>query len=230
MCREKKCGKMQGNKEKGGTLMEPVIQKFRTSMGGFNRRDVLQFIEQSSAAHRRQVNGLEGRLAQAEEERVRLQTELDSVRDENGAVAAEEARVRASLEESTRSLAKLRGELSDTESKLAAARAELERLQAQVGELAPMAQSYEELKDRVATVELDAHRKAQATVDEARAEAEQLRGETREWLSRTMEQYAALRGELDEVLRHARAIGELEGQAGRMDELTAELKSRVGLE
>jgi hypothetical protein len=40
-----------------------------------------------------------------------------------------------------------------------------------------MARNYQELKDRVATVELDAHRKAQATVDEARAEAARIREE-----------------------------------------------------
>ncbi len=43
-----------------------------------------------------------------------------------------------------------------------------------------MADSYvPSLKDRVATVELDAHRKAQDTVSQAQAEAERIRAETR---------------------------------------------------
>ena len=75
--------------------MDPVIRKFRGALGGFNRRDVLQYIEQSSAAHQRQVEKLERRLAQAEEERSILDQELAGLRDEKGSVAAEEARVRA---------------------------------------------------------------------------------------------------------------------------------------
>ena len=29
--------------------MEPVIQTFRTALGGFNRRDVQQYLEQTAA-------------------------------------------------------------------------------------------------------------------------------------------------------------------------------------
>ena len=186
--------------------MDPVIRKFRGALGGFNRRDVLQYIEQSSAAHQRQVEKLERRLAQAEEERSILDQELAGLRDEKGSVAAEEARVRASLEESTRTLARLRGELTQTETQLKVAKAELQRLQAQVGELAPMAQNYGELKDRIATIELDAHRKAQATVDEANGQAEALREETRQWLARVLEEpvpVAAGKCQIVPLLDHA---------------------------
>lgn len=208
--------------------MDPVIRKFRGALGGFNRRDVLQYIEQSSAAHQRQVEKLERRLAQAEEERSILDQELAGLRDEKGSVAAEEARVRASLEESTRTLARLRGELTQTETQLKVAKAELQRLQAQVGELAPMAQNYGELKDRIATIELDAHRKAQATVDEAEGQAEALREETRQWLARVLEEHGALRREMDSMFAGARALAELERQAARTDELAAALREKAG--
>lgn len=208
--------------------MDPVIRKFRGALGGFNRRDVLQYIEQSSAAHQRQVEKLERRLAQAEEERSILDQELAGLRDEKGSVAAEEARVRASLEESTRTLARLRGELTQTETQLKVAKAELQRLQAQVGELAPMAQNYGELKDRIATIELDAHRKAQATVDEAEGQAEALREETRQWLARVLEEHGALRREMDGMFAGARALAELEQQVARTDELAAALREKAG--
>lgn len=41
----------------------------------------------------------------------------------------------------------------------------------------PMAANYAKLKDRVATVELDAHRRAQDTVDQAMAEVEEIHAE-----------------------------------------------------
>lgn len=210
--------------------MEPVIQKFRSALGGFNRRDVMQYMEQSSAAHRRQVAELEKKLAQAEEQRACLEGELSGLQDEKGSVAAEEARVRASLEEATEALARLRGELTETEGNLVASRQELEQLQSQVGELAPMARSYGELKERVATIELDAHRKAQITVDEARAEAARVREKTAAWLAQVMEQYDAVRGQMQGLFQCARGLAAMEERAERMDGLAAELKGKVGRE
>lgn len=207
--------------------MEPVTQRFRGALAGFNRRDVTRYIEQSAAAHSRQVAGLEERLDQAERERDNALRELDGLRSERGDLAAEEARVRSSLEESTRTLAKLRGELTQTETKLGVARAELERLQAKVAQLAPMAERYEQLKDRVATVELDAHRKAQATLDEAQGQADALRAEARQWLGRTLEEYDGLRAAMDDLFRKARAVSQWEETVRQADELARALRERT---
>lgn len=208
--------------------MDPVIQKFRGAVGGFNRRDVLRYIEQISVAHRKEMNELQKELTRCEAERLTLEQTLAGLEDEKGTVAAEEARVRASLEASTASLTRMRGELQEAETQLAAVRSELERYQREVAEMAPMAKSYEELKDRVATVELDAHRKAQATVDEARAQAEQLREETRQWVEGVMAQYGSVRDAVDEVLSHARAIAAMEEQVRQADSCAAALKERIG--
>lgn len=204
--------------------MEPVIRKFRGALNGFNRKDVLQYIEQSAVAHRRQMAELEERLAASEEARTRLEGELSGLRDEKGSVAAEEARVRASLEEATEVLTKLRGELTDTDTALTHSKSELARLQSQVGELAPMAQSYGELKDRVATIELDAHRKAQVTLDEAKAEADRVRQETSAWVDQVLAQYGALREQMGGVLELARSLSGLGDQIVRMDGIAAGLK------
>lgn len=210
--------------------MDLVIQKFRGALGGFNRRDVLQYIEQMSAAHRKEVAELEQDLNREREERRELESALSGLEDEKGSAAAAEARVRASLEQSTAALSRLRGELAETETQLAAARGELERLQAQVGELSPMARSYQELKDRVATVELDAHRKAQATVDEARAQAQALRGETRQWLDGVLEQYDGVRRAMDALFAGAGAVMALEEQAAQADGQAARLREQTGRE
>lgn len=209
--------------------MDPVIHKFRSSLGGFHRRDVMQYIEQLSAAHRGETARLRKELDDCENERARLQDTLAGLESEKGSVAAEEARVRASLEQSTASLARLRGELSETEQQLTAARGELEHCRQEMAELAPLAKSYQQLKDRVATVELDAHRKAQATVDEAKAEAEQLREETRRWLSDVLEHYADVRGAVDELLRSARDLAALEEQVSQADAQAQALKEKIGL-
>lgn len=203
--------------------MDPVIQKFRGALNGFNRRDVLQYIEQMFADHRKELNQMQKEISRIEGERQVLERTLAGLEDEKGTVAAEEARVRASLEESTATLSRLRGELGETETQLQAARSDLERYRREVSELAPMARNYQELKDRVATVELDAHRKAQATVDEARAQAAQIRAETRQWLEGVLAQYGNVRTAVDELFRSAQALSGLEEQLQQADELAQQL-------
>ena len=210
--------------------MDTVIQQFRTALCGFNRKDVQQYMEQITDAHRRELDQLRERLEQAEARGGELEAALSGAESEKSGAAAEEARVRASLEESTRTLSRLRGELSQTESKLLVARQELERLKSQVGTMKPMAENYAQLKERVATVELDAHRKAQATVDEAQAEAERIRAETRVWLDRVLTQYGRLRQGMDELLVQAQALEQTEEQMAAMDETARRLQDQVGLE
>ena len=210
--------------------MEQAVRKFRTSLGGFNRRDVLNYIEESYAGHKKQVDELERQLEEAQRDRDALAGELAGLRDERGSVAAEEAKVRASLEESTRTLARVRGELTQAETKLSVARSELARLQEQVEQLEPLAQKYEQLKDRVATVELDAHRKAQATVDEARAQVDAMEQGARQWLSGILGQYEQLRQAVDEVDQRLRSLGSLADGLRQGDEGADRLKQWGGVE
>ena len=200
-----------------------VIQKFRSALGGFNRQDVQQYIEQTAAAHRRELDQLQEQLTQAEDRRMQLEAALSGAESAKSGAAAEEAKARACLEESTRTLARLRGELSQTESKLMVAKKELERLQGQVGTLEPMATSYVQLKDRVATVELDAHRKAQDTVSQAQAEAERIRGETRAWLEEVLAQYDQLHQGMDGLLEQAQRLSRGSKRLGELDEAAAVL-------
>ena len=160
---------------------------------------------------------------------MQLEAALSGAESAKSGAAAEEAKARACLEESTRTLARLRGELSQTESKLMVAKKELERLQGQVGTLEPMATSYVQLKDRVATVELDAHRKAQDTVSQAQAEAERIRGETRAWLEEVLAQYDQLHQGMDGLLEQAQRLSRGSKRLGELDEAAAVLRELGGL-
>ena len=191
-----------------------VLQKFRSSIGGFNRRDVMNYIETTDRAHHQQMADLRRELERTEHARRELEASLEDIRSEHGATTAEEAKVRASLEESTRTLTRVRGELSQAESKLAVAKSELSRLQEQVAQLEPMAKNYEELKERVAVVELDAHRKAQATVDEANAQAAALREETRRWLEGVLGEYEKMRRAVDEQMAAVSAMSQSIRESG----------------
>ena len=206
-----------------------VIQKFRTALGGFNRQDVQMYIEQAASAHQLELEELRKRLEEAEQHGRELEFALSSAETAKSGAAAEEAKVRASLETSTRSLSRLRGELSQTESKLMVAKQELERLQAQVGRLEPMADSYAQLKDRVATVELDAHRKAQDTLSQAQEEAERVRAETRAWLGRVLEQYSLLRQGMEGLLEQVQLLSRGEERLAVLDETADKLREQGGV-
>ena len=199
--------------------MDTVIRKFRTALFGFNRKDVQQYMEQTAGAYRQELARVQEQLDRAEERGGELEAALSGAESEKSGAAAEEARVRASLEESTHALSKLRGELSQTESMLTVARRELERLKEQVGAMKPMAEGYAQLKERVATVELDAHRKAQNTVDEAREEAEHIREDARAWLDGVLARYGQLRLGMDALLDQARALEDLDETARGLREL-----------
>ena len=206
--------------------MDTVIRKFRAALFGFNRKDVQQYIEQTADAYRQELARLQEQLDQAEARSGELETALSGAQSEKSSTAAEEARVRASLEESTHALSKLRGELSQTESKLVVARQELERLKEQMGAMKPMAEGYAQLKERVATVELDAHRQAQATVDEAQAEAERIRSDTRVWLDGVLARYGQFRQGMGALLDQARALEALDETARSLQELGGLKQSR----
>lgn len=174
--------------------MASILHKFRSAVvGGFNRQDVMEYIEHAARESGDRIGTLTARLKKAEQEKAALVSELNSLRSQSGNLAEQEARIRASLEESTRSLTAVRGELQATRTQLAVAKNELAVLQAKVAEIEPEARRYEALKDRIATVELDAHQKAQATIDKAQEEVNALRADTAKWMADVQIGYDRLR-------------------------------------
>lgn len=195
-----------GNREKGERVVEPIIHKFRSTLiGGFNRRDVLDYIEQTAKESNQKISGLTQQLEETRREKEDLASALTGLRSQSGDLAEQEARVRASLEESTRTLTRVRGELQVTQGQLTIAKKELADLQAKVAQLEPMAQRYEALKDRVATVELDAHRKAQVTLDEAETQIEQLKEDAAHWVDQISGSYESIRDQVKACAQTAEA-------------------------
>lgn len=173
--------------------MEAESGRFRGALNGFNRQDVAAYIEKAAKEHQKQIEALRAELDQTRKEKGSLAEELESLRSESGDLADQEAKVRASLEESTQSLTTLRGELQVAQGHLTMAKKELGDLQAKVAKLEPLARQYEVLKDRVATVELDAHRKAQEIVSQAEAQAAAIRRDAAAWVGSLSGSYKALR-------------------------------------
>lgn len=216
--------------------MEAVIQHFRGALNGFNRQDVQDYIEKLASAHRQELEALQKRLDQEEGRSTQMAEELAALRG----TGEEAAKVREDLESASRMVTRLKGELSQSESKLSVAKKELERLQAQVAALSPLAAGYQEIRNRAASVELEAHQRAQEaeaearcraqeTVRTAQAEADRIRSETRSWLSKVLEQYGQLRGDLDGLMEQARAVSGGAARLELLDESARRLREQEGL-
>ena len=150
---------------------------FKSSVfGGFNREDVIHYIEKSSAEANERIAALEA-------ERDELRSEINSLRDEiqAGADTAErlsselnEARgaresAENALSEANAELEQLRAKLSEASeegdalrSQLSAAQEEKAALAAQVDRFRPQAEEYSSVKSHIAGIELSAQQRADA--------------------------------------------------------------------
>lgn len=161
--------------------------KFRgTAFGGFNRRDVIEYLERSAAEHNAQLEQLQGQVeqAQAGQDELTRRMEEQEARIEELQAQAEQA------------------------AQLPAAQEEIRRLQEQIARLEPDANAYAAIRERAANMELEAHQRAQAIVDEARKQADATLAEARQWLGSLRREYGELRLQVENTTAHA--VAELE--------------------
>ena len=167
--------------------------RFRGSaFGGFNRKDVIDYITAAAAEQNEKVEQLNKQLA-----------DMTAQRDE--------AQQRANRAEQT--LATMTGERDDCRrqaqetaeqaNRLPALEAELEQLHRRVAELEPDAAAYVAIKERAAGIELEAHQRAQGIVNQANAQAEQVRQQTHQWVLGVRREYDELRGLVETTVSHA---------------------------
>ncbi len=191
--------------------------QFRTAaIGGFQKQDVMAYLERSAKEHAQRLAQLQKQLEEARTAR----TAGDEQR------LAETQRV-SELEEENR---KLTDDLAERETVLAKALAELEELRAkaaeletQVAKLTPAATAYEAVKERAANIELDAHSRAQAIERESREKVKKSEEQVRQWLARTKTAYEKLRGEMTDSL--AQAVRGLEQTTQTLEGLDKELEA-----
>ena len=151
------------------------------TFGGFDKQDVIQYIEQAAARQR----ALEEELSGAREQLAALQKEAAAQRAEAERLAAERVRLREELARET------------------AARHELEQLkplQAEVERLRPDAEAYAQFRERIGAIECEARKRA-ADLEEA------TQTQLRKTVTLFQEQYQALMTAFEAAAGHV--TGEL---------------------
>ena len=152
--------------------------QFRNAVfGGFNRQDVLDYLETLARENAQKRQELEQSIGRAEGERDELCAQKQALEEQ--------------LDQKTERWVYLES------------RREAEALREQVARLEPDAAAYAAVKDRSAGVELEAHRRAQGVLDQANSQARHLRQQMEQWMTRVGREYDALRTEVEATISHA---------------------------
>ena len=206
---------------------------FRSAaIGGFNKQDVLDFLEAQAKQTAQAQQELQGRLEESERQGESLRRELDEANRQLEAVrrALEEAgqareELAGQLERANEAASGSRQEASRLAGELRQARRERDEMRAQRDAVWPDAQAYIELKERTAGVELEAHRRAQAIQAKAEEDAQKARRQVEQWLKRMGREYDALCTQVETTVSHA--ASELEKAGAGLERLN-ELMSSQG--
>ena len=164
--------------------------QFRTAaFGGFNRQDVLDYIEK--LAQENQEKTLELERALEREESVRTQSEARLAEAEEQAAACEQL---------SEELEKLKKDLAETKSALEEKTRLASDLQRQVRALEPEAKSWQRLKDTAGDIEVSAHERAQVTIQSAQAHAAEIRADSARWVLDIQDRCDKLRADMQSAM------------------------------
>ena len=159
---------------------------FKTCMfGGFDRQDVVAFIEKTAEEHRVETET--------------LRTENDQLRRDRDAAVAENEALRCLTEEDARLQEdnnRLQRRVEELQAKLAEVQAENNALRGPAGE-------YQSLKEHIADIEISAHRRTEEFRGKAIAELTQLIGRQRQWCAEQRGEYQRMAEDVLQELRRA---------------------------
>lgn len=189
--------------------------QFRTAaLGGFNKQDVLSYLERSAKEHGEKVSALQRELSEVKTDKELLETDKSELTQRLELLEAENQRLAAALADREAALTAARLEKETAERQEAALQEEAEKLR-------PAAKAYEAVKDRTASIELEAHGRAQAIEEEGRVKAKKYQRELADWSVQLQAAYHRLRSDMDATLIHA--IRELERAGQSLEGLSGEL-------
>lgn len=194
--------------------------QFRTAaFGGFQKQDVMDYLERSAREHAQRIAALQKELAEEKAAQAGEAERSAALEERIAALEAENQRLAADLSEREEKLTQATTELSEL-------RTLSDQLQDQLDKVTPAATAYEAVKDRTASIELEAHGRAQAIEQEGRAKALKCQEQVKDWFSKTKEAYERLRADLTATMGHA--AQELERAGRSMEELSDGLTEQDG--
>ena len=183
--------------------MSNTGNQFRTAaFGGFHKQDVLDYITSTAKDTQEQMTQLRKKADSAVQERAELAEKYEAAEAARKKNAAECERLSETLAERTETLESVQRELAQLKREYEQVSSRLDELEKRLPKLEEGAEAYEALKDRTATIELEAHRKAQETVERAEAQAAKIRSELDAWVRKVRSGYQRLRTDMTATMTH----------------------------
>lgn len=198
--------------------MNPSDNTFRTAVvGGFNRQDVLNYIEASTRQFKERLAELRREADTARKDEEAAQKENQALKEQTAALERELEELRGLLTGTTAGRDTAQTALAKLQEEADGMRKELTILRQKCSQWEQGAQAYADLKDRTATIELEARRRAQAIEEQAAQRAQLVHAETEQLLSQVQAGYARLREDVGATLSHA------SGELGRVDKALSQV-------
>lgn len=216
--------------------MDEQNQGFRSAIfGGFNREDVLHYIEETDTKYYTETAELRRQLTEA-------QAAMEELRAQNEKLTAKNAELLERLGEMTLDTDKIRAQMDQIESGFSLQATEIEaqnaraeqlaaendRLTSENAKLSAKCGEYDATKEKIAEMELSAYRRAKQIEEDAKIELQKLRRKSletieqvRRQLDTTKENYrTVLARNQQESAEMARKAGEV---LGEIDKISAAL-------
>lgn len=183
--------------------MENKTQFRSAGFGGFNRQDVLTYIEQTAAETAQQLDELRAQRDEVQEREDALKSQLQDLTAEHDA-----------LQEQYDALSAERDGLVARLKKLEPLQLQVPLLQSQLDRLTPDAEAYSGLKNQISDIELESRRRAGEIVSQAQKEADATIAAAKKAADETT---AAAKKAADETTAAAKKAADQQRSAAKQD-------------
>lgn len=192
-------------KQKGDMCpMSTPVHSFRSAaFGGFQREDVLHYIESTTKKHQEALKSAQ----RDKDEAVKASEKASQALRESQLRIAEleisMSQLKRELEEQGENITQREDSWKKADSQSTQLQDEVESLRQQVAEMERAAGAYEVLKNRTATIELEAHQRAQEIESAAQVRAKEIRAKAETLLQSARQMHQQLGHNLASTITHA---------------------------
>ena len=205
--------------------MSATELQFRTAtFGGFQKQDVLSYIESSNQTHVEKLAQLQRERDELAGEKEALAAQAEQAKEQAQALAKEKESLTAQLDEARQEAQQLRTQLDQARKEAEENAARLADANARLAQAGPDAAAYQQVKDRTAGIELEAHCRAQEVVREAEEKVHRAHTEVEQWLHKVQAGYDLLRSDMDGAI--SRTGQELDKLRQMLEQLSTNFSSQ----
>ena len=205
--------------------MSATELQFRTAtFGGFQKQDVLSYIESSNQTHVEKLAQLQRERDELAGEKEALAAQAEQAKEQAQALAKEKEALTAQLDEARQEAQQLRTQLDQARKEAEENAARLADANARLAQAEPVAAAYQQVKDRTAGIELEAHCRAQEVVREAEEKVHRAHTEVEQWLHKVQAGYDLLRSDMDGAI--SRTGQELDKLRQMLEQLSTNFSSQ----